>query len=262
MINIQYGAKTLYFPLGKIYFLGDIHNEAVKLMDVLAQIAPLIKPEDHIVFLGDLFDRGPHAALTLETLVNFARTYPDQTFFVRGNHDYMLQHYLMTGSHEWFQYLQSTLDNFKEEWNLPDIEPATIAGAMLSKGFTAVTSRTIPYYETNEVVATHAPLDYMTCMMHGIDHYEQDYSDRINNGNFKHLLERMSFDILWTFTDEKRDIPAFKKFRVCGHQPPPGKGKHPRLFKKYAFIDTGCGKGNRPLTCMIYPGKKYFQSEP
>jgi hypothetical protein len=261
MIDIQYGSKPLHTPAGKIYFIGDIHNEAVKLMDILGQIAPLITPEDHIVFLGDLFDRGPHAALTLETLVNFAQTYPNQTFFVRGNHDHMLQHYLMTGSHEWFTYLRSTLDNFKEKWDLPDIEVRTIAEALLNRNFTAITSRFIPYYETNELVATHAPFDFMTCMMFGLDHYEVDYNERIDNVNFKHFLERLGSEIMWTFTDEKRDIPAFKKFRVCGHQPGPGRAKHPRLFKDRAFIDTGCGKGNRPLTCMVYPGKKCYQSE-
>jgi len=261
MTDIQYGKRPLYNPAGQIYLIGDIHNEAVKLMDVLGQIAPLIKPEDHIVFLGDLFDRGPHAALTVEVLVNFVHTYPDQVFFVKGNHDDMLQSYLMRGGHDWFQYLLSTLDNFKEKWELPDIEPNTIAQALLNKDFTAVTSRTIPYYETEEIIATHAPFDFMTCMMHGLAHYEVDYAERHDNINFKHFLERMAFDILWTFTDEKSDIPAFKKFRVCGHQPGPGKAKHPRIFKNYAFIDTGCGKGNRPLTCMVYPSKKCFQSE-
>lgn len=258
---IQYGKRPLFAPTGKIFLIGDIHNEAIKLMDIICQITPLMTPEDHVVFLGDLFDRGMHAALTAEVLVNLVHTYPDQIHFVRGNHDYMLQHYLMTGSHEWFTYLLSTLENFKEKWDLPDIEPGTIAGALLSKDFTAVTSRFIPYYETDEIVATHAPLDFMTCMTHGLSHYEQDYKDHATDLNFKHFLERMDFDLLWTFTDENREIPDFKKFHVCGHQPGPGKTKHPRIFKDRAFIDSGCGKGNRPLTCMIYPGKKYYQSE-
>jgi len=261
MNSVQYGARVLHFPLGKIFFFGDIHNEAIKLMDVLCQITPLIKPEDHIVFLGDLFDRGPHAALTLETLVNFARAYPNQTFFVRGNHDYMLQQYLMTGSRDWFKYIEITLNSFKEKWNLLDINPDTITQALMDKGFREITSRMIPYYETNELVATHAPLDLTTCMLRGLSHYEVDYAERTDNPRFQHFLERIAHEILWEFTDEKLAIPAFKKFRVCGHQPPPGKGTHPRLFKDRAFIDTGAGKGNRPITCMIYPGKKCYQSE-
>lgn len=261
MMDIQYGKRPLYFPTGKVFLIGDIHNCADKLLDVLEQIIPLITKEDHVVFLGDLFDRGPQAALTAEVLINFVRTYPDQVFFIIGNHCSMLQSYLATGSKEWFQYLQVTLENFKEVWNLPDISKDTIAQALIDKGFREITSRMIPYYETEEIVATHAPLDFMTCQMHGLSHYEVDYADRHNNINFKYFLERMAFDILWTFTDEKTEIPDFKKFRVCGHQPPAGKLEHPRIFKNYAFIDTGAGKGPRPITAMLWPGKKCFQSK-
>lgn len=261
MIDIQYGSKPLHFPLGKVYLFGDVHNEADKLMDVLDQIEPLITPEDHIVFLGDLVDRGTQAALTIEVLVDLAKKYPDQVYFVRGNHDWMLQNYLLTGSQDWMQYLQITLDNYKEAWKLPDIFPDTITKALMDKGFREITSRMIPYYETSEILGTHAPLDYTVCMMNGLDYYEELWEEqKINyNPGFVYFLEKMDYEILWQFTDEDMKIPAFKKFRVCGHQP--GRHKHPRIFKEYAFIDSGCGKGNRPLTCMVYPGKNYFQSK-
>jgi DNA repair exonuclease SbcCD nuclease subunit len=261
MTDIQYGSKPLHTPAGKIYFFGDIHNEADKLMEVLDQIEPLLTPDDHIVFLGDLFDRGPQAALTLEVLVDLARKYPTQVYFVYGNHDFMLRNFLLSGSQGWFTYLLSTLNNFKEVWNLSDIGHGTIAQALTDKGFREITSRTIPYYETSEVLGTHAPLDYTTCMMNGLDYYEEKWNEqKINHDpGFFYFLEKLDYEILWQFTDENLAIPDFKKFRVCGHQP--GHHKHPRLFKDRAFIDTGCGKGNRPLTCMAYPGKQYWQSK-
>ncbi|CAM6003925.1 unnamed protein product [Sphagnum balticum] len=150
----------------------------------------------------------------------------------------MLQHYLTTGSKGWFQYLQITLDNYKDVWMLPDINPDTITKALLDKGFKEITARMIPYYETNEILATHAPLDYSVCMMNGLDYYEEQYIDRVNNPNFHYFLEKLDHEILWQFTDENMKIPAFKKFRVCGHQP--GHAKNPRIFRDYAFIDTGC----------------------
>ena len=259
MIDIQYGSRSQFHPFGKIYLFGDVHNEADKLMDVLDQIEPLITPEDHIVFCGDLVDRGPQAALTVEVLVDLAKKYPDQVFFVRGNHDWMLQNYLMTGNLGWMSYLGITLDNYKKIWNLPDVFPDTVGQALLTKGFKEITSRMIPYYETNEILATHAPLDYQTCMMNGSDYYEEQYKNRINDPSFTYFLDKMDYEILWQFTDESKAMPEFKKFRVCGHQP--GHYKNPRLFKDRAFIDTGCGKGNRPLTCMVYPGKKIYQSQ-
>ena len=259
MIDIQYGERTLHCPVGKVYLFGDVHNEADKLMSVLDQIEPLLTPDDHLVFCGDLVDRGLMAALTVEVLVDLCRKYPDQVFFVRGNHDWMLQNYLLTGNTGWFTYLLVTLEDFKSQWKLHDIRPETIAQALTDKGFKEITSRMIPYYETPEILATHAPLDRTTVLMNGGDYYEEMYAERINNPGFEHLLEKMEYEILWGFTDEGLEIPWVKKFRVCGHQP--GRHKHPRIFKDRAYIDTGAGKGDRPITCLVYPGKNYFQSK-
>jgi predicted phosphodiesterase len=255
----KYGQRPLYYPIGKVYMFGDVHNEADKLEQVLEQIEPLLTPDDHIVFCGDLVDRGPQAALTIEMLVALAKKYPEQVFFVRGNHDWMLANYLTTGSHNWMSYLIVTLSDLQLKWNLPDILPLTITQALVAHEFVEITKRTIPYYETENMVVTHAPLDPTTVQIYGGTDYEEDYNDRINDPNFRYLLERIGEDIMWQFTEESFTVPWVKKFRVCGHQP--GHHKHPRIFKDRAFIDTGCGKGNRPLTCMAYPGKKYWQSK-
>lgn len=261
MSTTQYGRLPLHTPKGKVYLFGDVHNEADKLMDVLDQIIPLITPDDHIVFLGDLVDRGSQAGLTIETLADFAKKYPDQTFFVRGNHDWMLEDYLKTGSTHWLTYLQTTLSGYKAHWGLQSTLPEPIAQALLDHGYREITSRTIPYYETAEIIGTHAPFDKVICMMADIVDYQKDYADRASDPNFTYFFERLRDDIMWTFTDEESTISWIDKFRVCGHQPGPGKMTHPRIFKDRAFIDTGCGKGNRPLTCLVYPGKKYYQSK-
>jgi hypothetical protein len=258
MSDTQYGSKPIHRPEGNIYFIGDVHNEADKLMDVLDQIEPLLTEHDHVVFLGDLFDRGLMAALTVETLVDFTRRHPSQVFFVRGNHCFMLQQYLATGSQGWFTYLLITLQDFKRNWNLPDIMPDTIAKALEDKGFREITSRMLPYYESEETIGTHAPFDRSSVAVHGGMHYQEDYKGRASDPAFRYLLDRMEYELLWQFTDEKLEIPWVDKFRVCGHQP--GHHKNPRLFKDRAFIDTGCGKGNRPLTCLVYPSKKTYQS--
>jgi hypothetical protein len=258
-MSIQYGSRPMHSPLGKIYLFGDVHNEADKLMDVLDQIEPRLTPEDHIVFCGDLVDRGKQAALTVEVLVDLCKKYPDQVFFVRGNHDWMLQSYLMTGSTGWLSYLEVTLNDFKEKWNLPSIHPDVVAQELMNRGFREITKRMVPYYETETLMATHAPLDLSVCLMNGIDYYEEQYNDRANNPNFTYFMDKIKHEILWQFTDENLTIKDFKKFRVCGHQP--GHYKNPRLYKDRAFIDTGCGKGKRPLTCLVYPGKKIYQSQ-
>jgi calcineurin-like phosphoesterase family protein len=257
---MKYGAKPLYYPVGKVYLFGDVHNEADKLLQVLEQVEPLITSDDHIVFCGDLCNRGGQAAKTIEVLVGLAKKYPTQVFFVRGNHDYMLANYLLTGSHNWMSYLQVTLDDFKLQWNMPDVQPNTVSMELMARDFREVTSRMIPYYETENLIATHAPLDPITVQIFGGMDYEEDYKDNSLDPAFRHLLERIGDDLMWQFTDESFTVPWVKKFRVCGHQP--GRHKHPRIFKDSAFIDTGAGKGPRPITCMVYPGKKYWQSKP
>lgn len=257
MSDIKYGHFPIHSP-NKIYLIGDVHNEANKLADLLEQIEPLIESEDHVVFCGDLVDRGSEAARTIEILVDFTKRHPDQVFFVRGNHDWMLKNYLSTGNKGWFDYLSITLENYKTVWNLPNIEPQTITLELINRGFKEITSRTVPYYETEHLIATHAPLDRKSVLLHGGEHYQQDFKDKDNNLSFRYLLDRMDYEILWQFVDESDEIPWIDKFRVCGHQP--AHHKKPRIFKDRAFIDSGCGKGDRPLTCLVYPSKKYFQS--
>jgi len=261
-MSIQYGSRPLYTP-EKVFLLGDVHNEADKLMCVIDKLTPQVTPNDHIVFCGDLVDRGKEAALTIETLIALCRSHPDQVFFVEGNHDWMLRNYLSTGSTHWISYLKPTLDDLKEKWNLSDTAPDTIAAALIAKGFREVTSRTVPYYETERLIATHAPLDYTVVSMYGGRDYEEDWNeylaDPINNTKPQYLLDKMLQELKWQFSDENRDIPWVKKFLVCGHQA--AHHNSPRITKYRAFIDTGCGlrpKGR--LTCLEYPGKKWFQN--
>lgn len=259
MSDIKYGERPLYSPTGNIYLLGDVHNEADKLIDILDKVESLIAPEDHVVFLGDLVNRGLQAALTIGVLVDFAKKYPTQVFFVRGNHDWMLQRYLVTGVSHFMEFLCVSLDDYKHAWSLPNTDPDVIAQALTDRGFREITSRMIPYYETTSIIATHAPLDLTTLLMNGGDDYAELYKNRLNDASFNFLLERIDNDIMWQFTDENLDIPFLDKFRVCGHQP--GHYKHPRLYKNRAFIDTGAGKGKRPITCLVWPSKSYYQSK-
>ena len=258
MSSTQYGHLPIHTP-NKVFLIGDIHNEADKLINLLDQIEPLLTAEDHIVFTGDLFDRGAQATETFNELVNLVRRHPDQVFFVRGNHDWMLQNYLATGSLGWISYLIVTLDDWKKSWNLQSVFPEVLRPELIARGYLAITSRTVPYYETDKLIATHAPIDLGAYLSHGGNHYKEDYLDRANNPAFTYLLDRMGYDILWTFTDENVVISGLDKFRVCGHQA--AYSATPRIFRDRAFIDTGAGKGKYPITCLEWPSKKFYQGK-
>ena len=259
MSDIQYGSRIMLAP-DKVYLIGDVHNEADKLQNLLDKIEPILGINDHIVFCGDLFDRGGQSAETLITLIDLAKRYPDQVFFIHGNHDWMLQHYLTTGKHDWLGWLKITLEGWQELWKLPNIKPLTISKALSDNGFLEISTRIAPYYETKDIIATHAPIDKVVVAMRGGDTYQLAYANRMNDPNFEYLLDRMEYEIKWSFTNEKYTIPCIDKFRVCGHQY--SSGTTPRIFADRAFIDTGCGlKKPNPITCLIFPGKKYLQGK-
>lgn len=73
------------------YVIGDIHNELAKLQDILQQIH--LSEEDHLFFLGDLFDRGGAGADPVGVYFEYVR-YRKQTTWIRGNHDQWLAQYI------------------------------------------------------------------------------------------------------------------------------------------------------------------------
>ena len=70
--------------------IGDVHGCADALRAVLEKTAPA--PEDTLVFLGDLFDRGPDSWEVFRTVRQLAEDRGNRFVLLRGNHeDYLLQ---------------------------------------------------------------------------------------------------------------------------------------------------------------------------
>lgn len=78
-------------PAGiRVYAVGDIHGR-LDLLDMLLEMidadeADQAPAETHLVFLGDLIDRGPDSAGVVERLRRLAET-RDRVHFVMGNHE-------------------------------------------------------------------------------------------------------------------------------------------------------------------------------
>jgi len=243
---MQYGNRPLYHPK-KVYAVGDVHNKGEKLQSLLDQILPLLEPEDHLVFAGDLCDRGENFPLVAELTTNLLLQYPNQVYFVSGNHESMIMKWYLNNDRIWFKYILGTLEQAKQAYGLNDIEPATIK-AWLASNPNVYLNHLIPYYETPEVIVTHAGLDGMTCQMHGI------------KTNPEGILDRIKDAVMWKFVDEEEQIPEITKFRICGHQY--AHHTSPRIKKDRCFIDTGCGRNETaPCTAIMFPGKKYWQSK-
>ncbi|MDC0358070.1 serine/threonine protein phosphatase [Oligoflexia bacterium] len=79
-----------------VYAVGDIHgciNELSVLLNFLVEERGFSK-NDIIIFIGDYIDRGPDSKGVLNLLTSFQSEYPQNSFFLRGNHEDMFLDFL------------------------------------------------------------------------------------------------------------------------------------------------------------------------
>ena len=74
----------------KTFIIGDIHGQAGALAALLKKLRPDPR-QDWLVFLGDLFDRGPDSFSVFQEIRRLAGLYGSRFVLLRGNHeDYLL----------------------------------------------------------------------------------------------------------------------------------------------------------------------------
>lgn len=76
------------YELGPVWFVGDVHADLLALEAALQQIERSGDPADaRVVFLGDLFDDGPHGAEVVLRVFELVLDGPIQVTVLAGNHD-------------------------------------------------------------------------------------------------------------------------------------------------------------------------------
>lgn len=71
---------------GRLFAVGDVHGSDTALCVLLARIEP--QPDDVIVFLGDLVDRGPGTKQVLDQILDLRRRC--RVVLIQGNHEEMM----------------------------------------------------------------------------------------------------------------------------------------------------------------------------
>ena len=81
----------------RVWAIGDIHGCADLLRALLTQILAMesLFTPPRLVFLGDYVDRGPSSRDVLDLLVSLKESSRLSPAFVRGNHDFMMQEFLL-----------------------------------------------------------------------------------------------------------------------------------------------------------------------
>lgn len=251
MDMVKYGSRPLYIH-DNLFAIADIHGEREKLENLLGKLKTLLKPADHLVFSGDLVDRGPDSIGVLRTIRDFRAKVHPNTYVIEGNHEQMMKSFVFGSlcDYAWIPNGGKTvLDQLGIEYGPHAKED--LLQILEEEDLVEFLRSFIPYYESEHIIVTHAPFDRTIVAMEG----------GLDDETAENLIDRMGNAIRWKFTSEELRIPEIKKFRICGHQY--GHSKKARIFKECAFLDTGCGcKADAPLAAIQFPGKKVIYSDP
>ena len=223
--------------------IGDIHGCNSALCALLEQVHP-VPGQDRLVFLGDLFDRGPESREVFQTIQRLAVDFGDKFVLLRGNHeDYLLQPRLTFRQRMIWENVgrHATVKSFQR------------AGERMEETIPWLQQHVQLFWRTEELQCVHAgvkvdPLEAndLYTLLHDHDcALKNRYTGRLTvTGHI--ALE----NAVWFFGDGKtteeikdgeiRDLP--EKGILC--------------------IDTGCGKGGRLTAMTIENGRFMLQSTP
>lgn len=218
--------------------IGDVHG----CNNALNSLLEKVKPEagkDRIVFLGDLFDRGPESHEVFQTVQGLDEVFGEDLILLRGNHeDYLLQPRLTRRQRMIWESVgrQATVYSFQR------------AGKSMEGTVPWLRKRVQIFWKTEEFQCVHAgilvdPLEAndLRTLMHDHEMTEKNlYNGKLTLTGHIALKKATWFAGDGVTTEEIND----DENRLL-----PEKG--------VLCIDTGCGKGGR-LTAMITDGKEYM----
>lgn len=220
------------------YIIGDIHGYSRSLSNLMKELDPN-PSSDTVIFLGDLFDRGPDSWGVFQIVQSLADKFGERFFLLRGNHeDYLLAEKLSFRQKLLWERVgrQSTVISFRD--HLDKMENAV----------PWLKENCRKYYKDSVLQCVHAgikvdpiELNDNYTMIH--DHeivFANRYSGPLTVTGHIALEEPTWFagdgETIQRITyGEKMDLPD------CG----------------VICIDTGCGKGGK-LTAMMLSGKNYM----
>lgn len=189
----------------EIAFVGDVHGNLEALQGIVNRLRHEV---GHVVFLGDYLNKGEHSAHVMRELIRLS----DSGFatLLRGNHETAMLAALDSADLVAFLKMGGamTIRSYAHGIVGPDVM-AEFRESLPAEHIEAI--RKMPeIYETDELVATHSPLD-----------------------------------------------DSEKRFRISAHVP---MGELPRIGKRAAQLDTGCGaSGTGRLTALYWPTLGFIQ---
>jgi serine/threonine protein phosphatase 1 len=215
--------------MGRVLAIGDIHGCSRALHALLALVQP--RPEDLVITLGDMVDRGPDSAGVIQHLLTLQKSVP--LVALRGNHE---------------QMMLAAREGEKQEKNwLACGGRQTLA----SYSVLGAEGKLVDVPDHHWEFLEHSLVDWHETATHFFVHANA-YPDMP-------LAEQPEYMLLW----EEFDRPApheSGKVMVCGHTPQ--KDGRPRNLGHAVCIDTWA-HGRGWLTCLdVTTGQVWQAGEP
>lgn len=206
--------------------IGDVHGCAHSMDALIEELNPTA--DDHLVFVGDYVDRGPHSSGVINRLLDLAERTP--CTFLRGNHEALMLGYLDHGEFDLWRVNGGieTLESYRSGNGKIEIPERHVS----------FLKQTRMYYEEGEFFFVHAGL---------LPHLS--VRENVERGE-----ERI---FLWERSHLHTDELAWEKTVVCGHTPQAEPINRERLI----LIDTGCvyhmHQGMGRLTAVRLPEREF-----
>lgn len=236
---------------GPLAVIGDVHGQTEKLRRIIGQLARVPQVDRRwIVFVGDLVDRGPDPAGTIQLFCDLVAQHQKVTWAC-GNHELAMAASLgliqvsdfVDFSARWVNHYlsESTFESYGvEHGNLQGLREA------LPKSHANVLSDLPWIIEHPDYVVVHAGLD------RNLPFETQLRILRERDYTLSHPPWLYSRDFILQGPPDDCPVPV-----VVGHVPIPSV----RIENGMVAIDTGSGHDG-PLSCVLLPENEILMSDP
>lgn len=225
------------------FVIGDIHGEYEKFLGVL-KLVNFDYKNDLLISLGDVVDRGLKSYECVEELLKIKNL-----IAIRGNHDATFRDSTINGINILYnQGGRETMLSYQRNYEQCDNNPTKIP----FKHYNFFHNIQINYYID----------EFNNLFVHGGFNRHKEINKQEEN---VYYWDRDLFLAALSYKSMKKNNHPFKtktKFNkiFVGHTPTPyWETDQPIQAANIWNIDTGCGKGNYPLTIMNIDTEEYFQ---
>lgn len=217
--------------------IGDIHGCS----NALQALFECVKPEagtDRLVFLGDLFDRGPDSYQVFHRLQSLAQQFGDGFILLLGNHeDYLLQPRLTKQQRMIWEHVgrQATVSSFER------------SGAHMEDTIPWIKEHTCLFWKTDLFQCVHAGIKVDPPEVNDLETLVHSH-ETVPANRYTGLLTitgHIALEHATWFTGDGETTEELHENETL-QLPETG----------VICIDTGCGKGGK-LTAMVIEGKQF-----